>query len=240
LKKTVSLILLVVFALLSALAVLPVYGGNDGNGNNSGNGNGADKVPVIIGFAGQPGPAEEALVRRHGGSVTHTFHLVPAIAASLPGNAIEGLSKNPKITSIDPDGEVHILDGELDNTWGVQRTGAGEVHDAGNRGAGVNVVIIDTGFDPTHPDLPSNAAEKYFGGYDYVNDDDNPADDHGHGTHVGGTVVAKDDGYGVVGMAPPRSTCTRSRCSAPPAAAPGAASSPPFSGPWTITWTWPT
>ena len=47
-------------------------------------------------------------------------------------------------------------------------------------GEGVNVAVLDTGIDLNHPEL----SECYLGGYDYVNDDDTPEDDHGHGTQV--------------------------------------------------------
>lgn len=70
----------------------------------------------------------------------------------------------------------------------------------------VKVAVIDTGIDSTHPDLAAN----YIGGYDFVFDDPDPADDHGHGTHVAGTIAAAinnltgDPGKeeGVVGVAP--------------------------------------
>jgi subtilisin family serine protease len=51
-------------------------------------------------------------------------------------------------------------------------------------GSGVTVAVIDTGIDATHPDL----AGKVVGGHDFVNDDD-PADDNAHGTHVAGIIA---------------------------------------------------
>ncbi|MCH8338800.1 MAG: S8 family peptidase [Chloroflexi bacterium] len=157
-----------------------------------------EKVAVFIAFARQPGPAEEALVRRAGGTIKYTYRLVPAIAASLPEAAINGLLANPNVTSVEPDGEVWAIDAELDNTWGVKNIGAGTVHDGGNKGTGVKIAVIDTGIDSTHLDLNANFA----GGYDFVNGDTDPADDNGHGTHVAGTVGAEDDNTGVVGVAP--------------------------------------
>jgi subtilisin family serine protease len=72
------------------------------------------------------------------------------------------------------------------------------VHSTGNEGAGVKVGIIDTGIDYTHPDLAAN----YAGGWDFVNNDADPFDDNKHGTHVAGTIAARDDDAGVVGVAP--------------------------------------
>ena len=191
--KGLSIVVVAVAVLLLPLAAAPVFGGNHGGGEGK-----AEKVPVLIGFTQQPGPNEEALVRKHGGDIKYTYHLVPAIAASLPAGAIEGLGKNPKVTSIDPDGQVQAIDDELDNTWGAKRIGAGTVHGGGNKGTGVKVAVIDSGIDYAHPDLDAN----FKGGHDFVNDDTNPMDDNGHGTHVAGTVAAEDDGLGVVGVAP--------------------------------------
>jgi subtilisin family serine protease len=60
------------------------------------------------------------------------------------------------------------------------------------------VAIIDTGIDYNHSDLYAN----YAGGYDFVNSDDDPMDDNGHGTHVAGIIAAEDNDEGVVGVAP--------------------------------------
>ncbi|MFH0794630.1 MAG: S8 family serine peptidase [bacterium] len=157
-----------------------------------------DKVPILIAFKHNPGPAEEALVHSHGGKIKYTYHLVPAIAASVPEAAVEGLRHNPNVTAVDADVTVYKSDAELDAAWGVKRIGAGVIHDLGNKGAGVKVAVIDTGIDYNHPDLNAN----YAGGYDFVNSDNDPMDDDGHGTHVSGTIAAEDDGTGVVGVAP--------------------------------------
>jgi subtilisin family serine protease len=155
-------------------------------------------VPVLIGFNRQPGPAEEALVRRAGGSIKYTYHLVPGIAATVPENAIAGLRRNPNVTVVEPDGLFHKIDAELDNTWGVKRIGAGTVHASGNKALNVRVAIIDSGIDYNHPDLKNN----YAGGFNFVGNNSNPMDDNGHGTHVAGTVAAIKNAVGVVGVAP--------------------------------------
>ncbi len=162
----------------------------------------AEKVAVFIAFARQPGPAEEALVRRAGGAIKYTYHLVPAIAASLPEAAINGLLANPNVTRIEPDGEVWAIDAELDNTWGVKRIGGGIVHDGGNKGAGVKVAVLDTGIDTDHPDLSynPNCSESFV-------EDETLEDGNGHGTHTTGTIAALDNGAGVVGVAPEATLC---------------------------------
>lgn len=81
--------------------------------------------------------------------------------------------------------------------WGVKRVNASGAWSAAT-GVGVKAAIIDTGVDYTHPDL----AAHYAGGYNAVSTSTLPMDDHGHGTHVSGTIGAIQDGKGVVGVAP--------------------------------------
>jgi subtilase family serine protease len=70
----------------------------------------------------------------------------------------------------------------------------------------ITVGVIDSGVDYNNPDLAAN----YAGGYDFVSMDSDPMDDHGHGTHVAGTIAAALNNRtgtppaaeGVVGVAP--------------------------------------
>ena len=167
-----------------------------------------EHVRVLIAFAGPPGAAEQALVRRAGGQVRYTYGIVNAIAAGMPEAAIEGISRHRGVLRVEPDLMMRALDQELDNAWGVTRIGAGEVHaapTAPNTGTGIRIAIIDSGIDFTHPGLDDN----YAGGFNFINPNDNPYDVYGHGTHVAGTACAEDNDngdplgpYGVVGVAP--------------------------------------
>ncbi|MGH7819393.1 MAG: S8 family peptidase, partial [Candidatus Binatia bacterium] len=69
---------------------------------------------------------------------------------------------------------------------------------AGFGSANVTVAVLDTGLQKTHPDFEASRIRQ---GHDYVNDDSNPNDDCGHGTHVSGTVAATtNNARGVAGM----------------------------------------
>jgi subtilisin family serine protease/PKD repeat protein len=174
----IVLVLLLAFSSTAAMAAQP------------------EKVNVLIGFNQTPGQTEEALVRGFGGDVKYTYRMIPAIAASIPETAIPGLLRNPKVTIIEPDIQVHSIGDTY--PWGVTQIGAYAVHQSGITGQGVKVAILDSGIDYTHPDL----ASVYAGGYDFVNGDTDPMDDHGHGTHVAGTIAAAADGAGIIGVAP--------------------------------------
>ena len=187
------------FVPAGVLVVCLVSAGLVGAAND--NAGGPERVPVLIGFQQTPGPSEQALVRAHGGVIKYTYTLVPGIAASVPKAAIDGLLRNPNVTMVDEDLTVHAIDTELDDSWGVKRIGAGTVHANGNKGTGVKVAVIDTGIDYNHSDLDANFDPAELG-YDFVNDDADPMDDHYHGTHVAGTIAAEDDDSGVVGVAP--------------------------------------
>jgi subtilisin len=156
-----------------------------------------EKAEVIIGFDRPPGQSEEGLVRGFGGEIKYTYNIVPAIAASIPETAIQGLLRNPRVTGIAPNIIFHAI-GDGEYPWGVLQIGADDVHNSGNEGNAVKVAVIDTGIDYRHPELKA----VYAGGYDFVNGDPNPMDDNGHGTHVAGTIAAALNGEGVAGVAP--------------------------------------
>jgi len=78
--------------------------------------------------------------------------------------------------------------------WGITRVGAPLIRT--NR----TVWILDTGIDLDNPELNVDI-ERSISFVD-LSEQRHPNDEHGHGTHVAGTVAAKQNGFGVVGVAP--------------------------------------
>ena len=93
--------------------------------------------------------------------------------------------------------------------YGVHATRAwGNLVAAGAAGGeGVTVAVLDTGVaypsrESAMPGSPDLDASQVVAGYDFVDDDDQPYDPNGHGTHVASTIAEEtDNGYGVTGLA---------------------------------------
>ncbi len=90
--------------------------------------------------------------------------------------------------------------------WGVSKINADDAWAAGYEGQGVIVAVIDTGVDYTHPDLGTNmwhdTPAGYHYGYDFYDDDYDPMDTYGHGTHCAGSVAGDGTAGTETGVAP--------------------------------------
>ena len=113
---------------------------------------------------------------------------MPAVADFLRHGAVAAPAVGPSAA----------VDGGTENgvPWGVARVHASAAWERSRMGEGVKVGVIDTGIDGTHPALKAN----YKGGFNAVTAGGDPNDDHGHGTHVAGTIAAASPE--VVGVAP--------------------------------------
>jgi subtilisin family serine protease len=95
--------------------------------------------------------------------------------------------------------ELFPNDPNYPSQWGPPCIGAQDAWDLVLGDSNVIVAIVDTGIDLDHPDLITNVDTNID--WDFVNNDSNAQDDHGHGTHVAGTVAAEiNNRIGVAGL----------------------------------------
>ena len=91
-------------------------------------------------------------------------------------------------------------------TSNVTQVNANQVWNLGYTGQGVVVAVIDSGVNYNHLDLADHlwdgGTEFPYHGYDIYNNDNNPMDDHGHGTHCAGTVCGDGTAGSQTGVAP--------------------------------------
>jgi subtilisin len=144
------------------------------------------------------------VARRHGLARGHGYKAVKGFASAVPPNRLAALAADPLVELVAPDRYLDLdalaVDAAQRLPTGVDRIDADRARSAAGDGRGkvdADVAVLDTGIDPTHPDL------NVVGGYNCTSKKvDAWHDDAGHGTHVAGVVAARDDGAGVVGVAP--------------------------------------
>lgn len=112
-------------------------------------------------------------------------------AATIPSQALEGVRRNPNVEFVEADGVATISGSPQLNppSWGLDRVDERDLPmDAAyayqNSGQNVEAYILDTGIRYTHQEYAGRA----FSGWDFVDNDADAQDCHGHGTHVAGTV----------------------------------------------------
>ena len=91
-------------------------------------------------------------------------------------------------------------DAFFDLQWGHAAIDAAGAWNAGHRGAGVKVAVLDSGLYCGHVDIAPNL----IGGASFVATEPSYCNTSGssHGTHVAGTILAADNGIGTIGVAP--------------------------------------
>jgi subtilisin family serine protease len=166
---------------------------------------GATAQIVIYNDVSNPSAETQTRERDLGFTATQRYRrVVEGFAARLTAQQIESLRQDPEVAQVVPDRPVHADSTPLAPGGtlpvGISRIWAqsgGSIRAA----AGVAVAVIDTGIDLSNPDLNVDPAQP---GKNCMPNRSNypPQDDHGHGTHVAGTIAARNDGSGVVGVAP--------------------------------------
>ena len=140
--------------------------------------------------------AVQAIERAQGFRADHVYsHSIRGFSARLSARQITALERDPRVAYVEADGEAHIVAQTL--PWGIDKIDADISSTKAGDGTGaisnVNVYIIDSGVG-THSDINKVNHVNFAGG---KNDDCN-----GHGTHVAGTVAARDNTSDVVGVTP--------------------------------------
>jgi bacillopeptidase F len=154
-----------------------------------------------------------------------SYYVVNAIAVTATKEVMEKVANFQEVEKILPNETRQLFVPEKSSVavqepaantnsieWNIDRVGAPAVWEMGIDGSGITVASIDTGVQWDHPALK----EKYLGydsatgqathenyWFDAVRGQATPYDDHGHGTHVTGTMVGSEpDGSNVIGVAP--------------------------------------
>lgn len=143
--------------------------------------------------------AADELSRKHNGRALQVYkHALNGFAIALSDDKVKDLENDPRVALVSPDYEVSIVGKTVNAQAQTLPTGIDRINAENkvNKGVGVEVAVIDTGIDSSHPDLKLNIR----GGKSCVGGNYN--DQNGHGTHVAGTIAALDNTAGVVGVAP--------------------------------------
>jgi len=154
----------------------------------------------------------------------HTLEQDPRVAYAEP-NFIVHAADTPNDPSFSQEWGLNNTGQQVNFTTGTPDADidAPEAWSVSHGSPDVTVAVIDTGVDLAHPDLAQNIwinqGENCAGcrtngidddgdgyvddwrGWDFVNHDNDPTDDNGHGTHVSGTIAAAgNNGIGTTGV----------------------------------------
>ncbi|MEM5785580.1 MAG: S8 family serine peptidase [Candidatus Aenigmatarchaeota archaeon] len=138
------------------------------------------------------------------GKIKYKYKSINGFSGKIYANKIENFAKNSEVIKIYYDEIISIPPFEKNINISLinstQIIGANYVwENLGYSGKGIKVAVIDTGINYSHPDLGGGFGSGYkvIGGYDFVNNDNDPMDDNGHGTHVAGIIAANGNIKGV-------------------------------------------
>ncbi|RLE44508.1 hypothetical protein DRJ19_00175 [Candidatus Woesearchaeota archaeon] len=127
--------------------------------------------------------------------IEHKFSTIPAVVMRISKEDLEELKSIPNVVAIQANYDYSVLLDDsvpqmnVDDVWNLSFNG---IH---LNGSNIGICIIDTGVDYTHPALGGSFGVKVIAGYDFVNNDTDPMDDHGHGTHCAGIAASEDQTY---------------------------------------------
>jgi len=157
----------------------------------------ADRYIVVLKDAVDSNAVANLHAERYGASVEHVWSsALHGYSAVIPNDRVAALRADQNVAYVELDGTATTAVQTL--PWGVDKIDADVSSTLAGNGSGaitnVDAYVIDTGIDTSHPDLNVVEFRQYANGP--------PRDCNGHGTHVAGTIGARDDAAGVVGVAP--------------------------------------
>jgi subtilisin family serine protease len=182
--------------LLTALAFAAVFVATPAQ---AGGGPGADRYIVVLKNAVDPAAVANLHSNKYGAKVDDVWgYALHGYAAVIPNGKVAALRADENVSYVADDGEASIEAQTI--PYGIDLVDADRSSTLAGNGSGsvgnTNVYVIDTGVDGSHPDLNVVEAVSFARGGSKT------GDCNGHGTHVAGTIAAKDDAQGVVGVAP--------------------------------------
>ncbi len=142
--------------------------------------------------------SSDANFRTRAGKVQGVRSVVPDVTfqAELP-DVVEAVG----LDYANPPNAVGENDTLFNLQWGHAAIDAAGAWNAGYRGAGVRVAVLDSGIRCNHPDLQPNLlvadSISFVPGESYCN-----LSGSDHGSHTSGTILAADNGIGTIGVAP--------------------------------------
>ena len=164
----------------------------------------ADQLLVKPSVGAVPGALGRALDRagaKQIGIVSGLGVRVVHVPEANRGEALRSLRGAAGVAYAEPNGltppaEVMPNDGLWVNQWSQPKTHTDRAWHATTGSSAVKVAILDSGVDPSQPDLQGNLLP----GRDFYNNDADPRDDYGHGTQVAGVAAGRSgNGIGVAG-----------------------------------------
>ena len=160
-------------------------------------------IVVFKDAVADPAPAAAQMARQNGMALGHVYSAaLRGFAATIPDARLGAVRNDPRVLSVEQDQVLHafgqaVTPGVQTVPHGIRRIGTPGIGTRRVASVDVAIAIIDSGIQPNHPDL------YVAGGYNATGGSTGRWEDgNGHGTHVAGTVAARDDGQGVVGVAP--------------------------------------
>ena len=163
-------------------------------------------IVVLHDSVANPGAVAADMGRRHGGQVGFVYeHALKGYSIAVAAQAVAGIARDPRVAFVERDQEVFAFQAASEVPTGVDRMEVDKKLDLANtaKTIDVDIAIIDTGIN-AHTDLNIYKKFNCSAGSPFKGSckEGSAPDGNGHGTHVAGTAAAKDNGSGVVGVAP--------------------------------------